>query len=341
MNWEERVGRRLTLRDLRILLTTVEVGSMSKAAAILRVSQPAISKTIKQIERVVGVALVQRTSRGIEPTEHGRSLLTHSHAVFRELKAGIQAMDDLAHPKEGELRLAGNQVALAGIIATVIKRLHPRYPGVVFNVVPAYTYAEQIQLLEQERVELVLGRLALPLAADHLRVIELFQDSFVIVAGPNNPWKRRKEVELRELLNEPWAFPALDTVSGRYIEQIFRSFGLDLPRITVVGSSIQLHQRLVLENGFLTLFPHSLVASVPGMQILPVSLPAENRSIGILTLKHRTLSPLAKLFVEEAELVAADWKEAEPEHDREERKPAFRKDDAPPNARNSNRLNLK
>lgn len=311
MDWQERVGRRLTLRDLRILLTTVEVGSMSKAAAILRVSQPAISKTIKQIEHLVGVPLVQRTSYGIEPTEHGRSLLAHSHAAFRELKAGIQAMDDLAHPKEGELRLAGNQVALAGIIATVINRLHPRYPGVVFNVVPAYTQAEQVQLLEQERVELVLGRLALPLTADHLRTVELFRDSFVVVAGPDNPWKRRKKVELAELINEPWALPALDTITGRYIVQIFRAFGLDLPRIAVIAPSIQLHQRLVLENGFLTMYPHSLVPSIPGMQMLPVPLQAPSRSIGILTLKHRTLSPLAKLFVEEAKAAADDWKVAE------------------------------
>ena len=66
--WDERIGRRLTLRDLGILLTAVEAGSMSKAAEKLRVSQPAISKTISLLEREVGAQLITRTPRGVGST---------------------------------------------------------------------------------------------------------------------------------------------------------------------------------------------------------------------------------------------------------------------------------
>src|SRR3954447_6947439 len=112
MSWEARIGRRLTLRDLRILMTAVEVGSVSKAAAKMRISQPAISKTITQLERAIGTRLVTRSPRGIDPTPEGRALLDRSLTAFRELQSGIAAMDDLSHPKSGELGVAGNQVAL-------------------------------------------------------------------------------------------------------------------------------------------------------------------------------------------------------------------------------------
>jgi len=307
MDWEERVGRRLTLRDLRILLAAVELGSVSKAAAQLRVSQPAISKTITQIERAVAAQLVKRSSRGIEPTEQGRALLARSRAALGELQAGIEAMRDVAHPKSGELRIAGNQVALSGIVPSVINRLHARYPGVVYNIVPTQTHGDHIRVLEEEKAELVIGRIALPLKADHLRVAELFKEDFLVVAGPNHRWGRRKKISLAELMNEPWAFPSLETVTGQYMVQIFRENGLTLPQVNVAAASLQLHQWLVLESGFLAMFPGSLARSAHGMRVLPVPLKQEPRSIGIMTLKYRTLSPLAQLFYDEAQAASREF----------------------------------
>ena len=300
MEWDERIGRRLTLRDLRILMTAVDVGSVSKAAAHLGVSQPAISKTITQIERAVGVQLVKRSSRGIEPTDHGRALLARSRAAFRELQVGIEAMDDRSNPKSGELGIAGNQVALAGIVPTIINRLYAQHPGIVFNVLQAQTFADQVRILEEEKAELVVCRIALPLTTEHLRLIELFTDDFVVVAGPRHRWGRRKRILLSELVNEPWTFPPPETVTGQSMAQIFRSQGLEQPQVNVAASSVQLHQRLVLEGDFLTFFPTSLARAIPGLHILPVPLELEPQSVGILTLKYRTESPLARLFIDEA-----------------------------------------
>ena len=199
MDWDERIGRRLTLRDLRILMKAVEVGSVSKAAAHLGVSQPAISKTITQLEHAVGAELVKRSSRGIEPTDQGRALLARSRAAFRELQVGIEAMDDRSNPKFGELGIAGNQVALSGIVPMIINSLSAQHPGIVFNVLQAQTFADQVRVLEEEKAELVVCRIALPLATEHLRLIELFTDDFVVVAGPRHRWRRRKKIELSEL----------------------------------------------------------------------------------------------------------------------------------------------
>lgn len=306
LDWDERIGRRLTLWDLSILLTAVEAGSMSKAADQLRVSQPAVSKTIALLEREVGAKLVARSSRGIEPTEYGRALLDRSRAALDELKQAVNDMEVLSDPKAGELRIAANEVALSGVVGTVINQLYARYPGIVFEIVPAYTRAAQIHELEQGNVEVMVGQLADTAADRHLESSVLFQDQLVVVAGPDNPLARRSKIELSELLDEPWAFSPLSSFSGQSMEQAFRASGLELPRIMVVASSMQLLQRLVMGNEFLAFFPSSVVRVARGVSVLPVTVHARWQPIGILTVKHRTLSPLAKLFIECAQSVVRE-----------------------------------
>ena len=75
MQWTDRIGRRLKLRDLHILLAVAKSGSMGKAAAELAISQPSISKAIAEVEHAVGLRLLDRGPHGIEPTIYGRALL--------------------------------------------------------------------------------------------------------------------------------------------------------------------------------------------------------------------------------------------------------------------------
>src|SRR5215471_4947461 len=103
-NWENQIGRRLRLRDLHVLFTVAERGSMAKAAAELGVSQPAISDVIANLEHSLGVRLLDRSPQGVEPTIYGRALLKRSLAAFDELMQGIRDIDFLSDPKVGEVR---------------------------------------------------------------------------------------------------------------------------------------------------------------------------------------------------------------------------------------------
>ena len=304
MDLEDRIGRHLTLRDLKILLATVEAGSVSRAAHNSRVSQPAISKTIAGMERALGAPLLLRSSRGVTPTAQGKALVARANAALRELRVGLAAMDEAKREPAGELSVAGNQVALSGILPTVIERLAARHPNIVFNVVPTPTFADQVRVLEEGRAELAIGRLSMAAAGDRLRVIELFPEEFVIVAGAKSRWTRRKKIALAELVGEPWALPAADTATGRYMVEIFEANGLAAPRPRVAASSLQLHQWLVAESDFLTLFPRLLAQGAEGLRVLPVDIAQAARSIGVMTLKYRTLGTLGRVFVEEAVNVA-------------------------------------
>src|SRR5215510_6097973 len=101
MQLADRIGRRLKLRELHILLAVAERGSMARAADDLAVSQPVVSKTIADLERTLGVRLLDRSRHGVEPTLYGQALLKRSTAAFDELRQGIKDIEFLAEPTAG------------------------------------------------------------------------------------------------------------------------------------------------------------------------------------------------------------------------------------------------
>src|SRR5450755_1542202 len=114
MHWADRIGRHLKLRDLHILLAVVEWGSMSKAAKRLAISPPVVSKAIADLERTLGVRLLDRSPQGVEPTMYGRALLNGGVAVFDELRQRVKEIEFLANPTVGELRIGCHEWIAAG-----------------------------------------------------------------------------------------------------------------------------------------------------------------------------------------------------------------------------------
>ena len=120
---EERVIRRIKLRELRILMTVAQVRSMGKAARQLALSQPAVSKAIAEMEYTLGVSLLDRMPPGVEPTPYGRTLLKWSAAVFDELSQGVREIGSLTDPTAGEVRLGSHEAENAGLVPAIIDRL--------------------------------------------------------------------------------------------------------------------------------------------------------------------------------------------------------------------------
>src|SRR5215470_3929927 len=104
MQLSDRIGRRMKLQDLHVLMTVMQAGSMGKAAQRLNFSQPAISRSIAELERTLGVRLLDRHRQGIKPTGYGRALLDCGVAVFDDLRQGMKNIEFLADPATGEAR---------------------------------------------------------------------------------------------------------------------------------------------------------------------------------------------------------------------------------------------
>jgi DNA-binding transcriptional LysR family regulator len=202
MDKGERIGRRLKLRDLHTLQAVAEAGSMAKAAAGLAVTQSAISKSIAEMEHTLGVPLLDRTSRGVEPTSYGRILLKRGVAIFDELRQGIKEIEFLADPAAGEVRI-GTTEPMAAIASAVIDRLSRQYPRLVFHVVAADTMMLFRHLRDRD-IELAITRMVRPAAEEDLDAEILFRDPLVVVAGRDGPRPRRRNVRLADLMDERW-----------------------------------------------------------------------------------------------------------------------------------------
>jgi DNA-binding transcriptional LysR family regulator len=307
VKWADRIGRRLKLRDLHVLMMVVRSGTMARATQQLAVSQPVVSKTISDLEHTLGVPLLDRSRSGVEPTLYGRALLKHGTAVFDELRQSVEEIEFLADPKVGELRIGCTDATAAGFLPIVIGRLHRRYPRLAFHATQALSGIALYRELRERNVELVLGRMTVPFAESDLSAESLMDEPLVLVAGSQSPWQRRRRVKLADLIGEPWLLPAPGTAATATITETFQACGLDLPQGAVFCTSLQMHNALLRNGPYIAMWPASVVrfgAKDPSIKVLPVKLPVVPRPVGIITLKGRTIGPLAQLFIECAREVA-------------------------------------
>ena len=305
-HWETRIGRRLKLRDLDILSAVVQWGSMAKAASHLAMSQPAVSESIANLEDALRVRLLDRSTRGIEPTLYAHALLKRGHVVFDELRQGIRDIEFLANPTVGEVRVASGDTSAAGLLPAVIDRLSRRHPQIVVRMVQANAETLDLRELRERWVDLALVRISRSFVEDDLDVEILFDDPHRVVVGARSPWARRRKITLAELVNERWIF-ASNPVIRELITEAFQARGLAVPQERVSASSILLRNHLLATGRFLTVLPDSVLrynAKQWSLKALPVDLGVKPRSVAIVTLKNRTVSPVVQLFIEHIRTVA-------------------------------------
>jgi DNA-binding transcriptional LysR family regulator len=306
MRWEDRIGRRIKLSDLHILVAVAQSGSMAKAASALAVSHPVVSRSISDLEHTLGVRLLERNPRGVELTEYGQAMLNRSHAAFDELRQGVKDIEFLSDPTVGEVRIGTSPPLAASFVFAVIDRLSWRYPRVVFRVIAGEGTAQR-QNLGKRAVDLLIFR-KLPTVVDEQTSFEfLFDSPYVVAAGRASPWVRRRRIALAELMGERWALPAPDDAFGSFVTDAFRASGLEFPRATVVTSALEIRANLLRTGRYLSIIPEfwlQLPDRHPFLKKLPVELPIASAPIGIVTLTNRKQSPVVQHFVDCARDVA-------------------------------------
>ena len=304
----DHIGPRVKLHDLHVLMTVVQAGSMNKAAMLLNTTQPAVSRSIGQLERTIGIRLLDRGPRGVEPTDCGRALLDGGAAVFDDLRQTFKKIEFLSDPESGEVRVGCNPFLAASFVAAVVDRLSRQHPRVVFQLVAA-TSEKLYSELHQRSVDFLITRRVGAFADERLGFEFLFDDCYVIAAGAQSPLVHRSKSTLADLTNEPWVLPPPDSPIGAAAREAFRAKGLKFPRVTVVTVPPDVRIRLLATGRFLTILPASALhfpTTESEIRILPVELPAARVPNGIVSLKNRTLSPVARLFIKHAREVAKE-----------------------------------
>ena len=306
MDIVERIGRRIKLQDLHVLMTVAQAGSMGKAAQRLSTSQPAISRSIAGLEHALGVRLLERTAHGVAPTDYGRALLEGGGAAFDELLQAVKKIEFLADPASGEVRVGSTVFTAASFVAAVIDRLSRRYPNMRFQLTTA-SWEELHAMLGERKVDFLITRRFDAEARDRLDFEFLFDESFVVVAGARSPLARLRKIELRDLAAERWVLPPPGSMVTSIAMRAFAESGVDYPRAAVQTLTPDVRMSLVATGRFVTIFPASMMrfsARRSEIKVLPVRCGTARVPTGIVTLRDRSLGPAAKLFIEDSRQLA-------------------------------------
>ena len=296
---DSQIGRRLTLRDLHLFLTVVQHGSMASAAVQLGISQPNVSEVIADLEQALDARLFDRRPRGVEPTMYGEALLKRTRAVFDELRQGVKDIEFLTDPARGEVRIGFPPAAMATFLPDLIQKFSDAYPKVVLRIseVPrSAIYSVLRERTHDLHLEWCVPPFSRDDVANDVNVEYLFDDHFVIVAGPNTRWARRRKIDLAELRAERWMLGPPNTSNYEFIAGAFRARGLAMPMIAVETLSVPLRTHLVASGRFIGAMP-KLLASQSLVKILPVEVPVRPLRFAIFILKGRTLSPAVARFI--------------------------------------------
>ncbi|MFC5523543.1 LysR family transcriptional regulator [Polaromonas jejuensis] len=301
MRLAEKLKRRLKLRDLDALMVVAREGSMRKAAELLHMSQPAVSKAIADLEAALGVPLFDRSPQGVTPTLYGRAVMRRGVAIFDELEQSAREIEFLADPGAGELRLGCSETVAAGLVSAAIDRLTRRYPRISFRMESAYTPALHDHFLRERIGELVIVRPYAATPPADFNVEPLWHERLKVVVGSNSPWARRRKVTLADLAQEPWVLSQSEAEPASPMVQAFQAIGAELPHSRVLTGSLNSRLSLLATARFVTVMPDSLlafgVAHLP-IKVLSIVLPRWEIATSIVTLKDRTLSPVASLFID-------------------------------------------
>jgi DNA-binding transcriptional LysR family regulator len=311
--WDRHIGRHLRLRDLFVLLTVVESGSMTKAAAQLGVSTPSVSALIAALEHELATQLLDRTPKGVLPTLQGETLLARARAAFDELRQGIQDLEFMSDPSAGQVRI-GCPESISAFLVFVIERLARDYPRIRLHVQQVHWPPSDFPELRDRGVDVVLARLASPPTGDrlgeNLDADVLFDDPFVVVVGSGNKLARRRKVDLAELVDEPWIVTPRDVLAGRFVSDAFEARGLTPPTPRIETSSIHLRNNLAARDQFLAVLPRSVLrlgAQRYGLKELPIRLSARPSPVAMVTLRGRALNPAVHVFIKYARETAKSF----------------------------------
>jgi len=306
MTWDGKLARRLKLKDLQTLLAVAEVGGMGKAADRLNYSQPTVSKAIANLERTLGRRLLDRGRNGVELTPYGLALLRCGTAVFDELRKGMADIDFLSDPAAGEVRVGCSEPVSAGIMTAVIDRIAKKYPRVVFQVevTSPRTVCSDVS---ERKLDIAIAQDFGQVDDERLQIETLYDDPVVIVGSARHKRANKRRLKLRDLADERWVLPPLNSFISPLLADAFHAAGLNPPIRAVTSGSAYLRILLAAGGNFLTVVP-SIMLDVGLRQLpiraLPIELNHNRRPVAIITLKDRVLSPVAELFIEHTRAVA-------------------------------------
>jgi DNA-binding transcriptional LysR family regulator len=306
---------RLKVRHLVLVDALTRQGSVIGAAAALHITQPVATRTLQELEAILGVPLYERGPRGVIPTTVGDAFTGHARAVLAQLsQAGRQVTEladpELADPDRGTVVVGTDPAASNMFLAQAIAGLKSQRP--LLTVIVRESSPEALSAeLEAGRIDLIVGRFTSPTTESEVRT-PLYDESVEICTRAQHPLAQRRTITLADLGDYPWIIPGTETALRCEIEQFFARHAMPLPENRIEAPS-RLMRQLLLESDFIAVLPGPIECYETGLRTLPPSLEPIGRSVGITTAAGRALSPWATTLIQSLQAIATERLDDDPE----------------------------
>ena len=283
------------LAHLRALGAVARHASFSRAAGELRVTQPAVSMQIRQLEEALGTPLLERVGKRAFPTRAGEVLLAHADRAFRELDAGVEHVQQLRGVVAGRIRVGTSNSISIYLLPPFLRRFRSRYPATELAVVTGNAPEIARAIVDNE---LDVGIVSLPVRARELVVTPFFDDELVAIAPPLPRWRRRRTIDGTELAREPLIlFEAGGTVR-RVIDAWFHRAGATPARPMELGNTEAIKKLVEAGLGLSVTSWFSVKADVRARLLAAIRLePSLVRKIGVVRRRDKPATPALDAFL--------------------------------------------
>lgn len=318
MSQIDRVLRsNLKLRHLQMLVALDQFRHLGRASEFLSQTQPAVSKSLAEVERMFGLDLFTRSTRGTEPTPFGEAVVRFARSVLSDFARTRDEIDAVASGAAGRVSVGAMVVATPGLVAGAVERLK-RHSSLTTVHIEEGDLTRLLPRLRVGELDVIVARLEPGYASPDLATEPLVEEAMRIVVRPDHPLataRKAKRPPWAELARMPWVMPPPWASSRIKLNQMFYSQQLDPPSDIVESASFLVTLTFLRQRGAAAFVADNVaryLAKEGLAKALPIDVPIELPPVGLLTLRNRRPSPAAEQFMSCCREVAAAHRPHQP-----------------------------
>jgi LysR family transcriptional regulator of abg operon len=286
----------MKLSTLQALVAAIEEGSLRSAAKRVGVSQPGLTKMIRELEIELAAPLLVRTSQGVVPTAQGQVLFEHALKVAKELLAATDEVRQLSGDMRGELNICAVPVAVMLLIPETLRTFGQAFPDIKLRV-SEELYLAQLQRLRSGQVDIAVGGIPEGLSRGEFVTEPLMRTEMVVVVRKGSP--RAQATHLSALADAKWVYTGASADSG-YAKQLFERHNLPAPPVGAVVNSTLALLSLVGSGDYVGLMPRQIAEhplASPFISLVPVAESGLPLHIGVMIRSDSVVSPAIRHFI--------------------------------------------
>ena len=290
------------LRQARYLIAVADHGSFTRASTALRISQPALSQQVKQLEDSLGVKLLDRSGPVIKATDAGHAYINHARRALQSFDAGQRAIHDVENLSEGVLRLGFSPLFTTYLVGPIVQEFHARYPG-IFLTVEIQTQADMEKAIVSDECDIGLG--FGDLVTEDVQIEPLHKEQLCLIVGKLNPAYSKRVLSARKIDPIDLALLNSSFVTRATIDLYLRTNSVR-SRIALETNSVDSLVAIVQRSRRLaTIMPETTARGIPNLRAIRLNPPIAVRTTAALLRKDSYHSAASRVFL--TMLKKRDW----------------------------------